>query len=176
MTSEIKNLKIQNLIKEVVTLALYEQDQAMAGASAPQAAPAAAPAAPPAPPGMGMSPQIPEDPNAQQAPPPNGTEELTLDSMIERLNVIRGGKSFTDPEIYGQLTSYFKTLQPEQKTIIDTFLQSVSKVMIDVRQGGNGEQPPAPDAAPQNAGQAPITPQATPAPAGAVGGVPQTPV
>ena len=163
MSSEIKQFKVGNLLKEIVTLALYEQEQMGA-----PAAPAAA-AAPPPPPNMGLSPQIPDpnmpDPNA---PPPGdpGTEELTLDTMIERLNVIRGGKSFTDPEIYGQLTSYFKTMQPEQKSTIDTFLQSVSKIMIDVRQGSGAEaQDPNQAPMPDNSGQPPIVPQATPQPA-----------
>jgi len=171
MSSEIKVFKKNNLLKEIVTLALFEQEQAMA-APAPAAGAAPAPA-----PNMGLSPAIPDpgmpDPNA----PPDGggaaTEELTLDTMIERLNVIRGGKSFTDPEIYGQLTSYFKTIQPEQKSTIDMFLQSVSKVMIDVRQNASEQVPEdptqPPPAAPGNAGQPPIAPQATPAPAGAVG-------
>jgi hypothetical protein len=172
MSSEIKQFKKNNLLKEVITLALFEQDQM--GAPAPAGGQAPAPA-----PNMGLSPAIPDpgvpDPNA---PPAQGaqSEEMTLDSMIERLNVIRGGKSFTDPEIYGQLTSYFKTLTPENKTIIDGFLQSVSKVMIDVRQGSTQEAPPqdpTQPAPPGNSGQPPIAPQTTQPPAGAVGAPPQ---
>ena len=169
--SEIKQFKKINLIKEIVTLALYEQEQTMSGAPAP--APAVQGAAPA--PNMGVSPAIPDpnapDPNA----PPVGTDgvELSLDSMIERLNVVRGGKSFTDPEIYGQLTSYFKTMTPEQKTVVDTFLQSISKIMIDVRTNTqadpNAPDPnaPPPPAGPPSANQAPIAPATTPVPAGA---------
>lgn len=168
MVSELKQLKKNNLIKEAITLALFEQEQAGAPAPVmPNAGGGGAAQAPQAP-NMGMSPPI-QDPNATDpnAPPPQANEgqpeELTLDTMIERLNVIRGGKSFTDPEVYGSLTTYFKTLQPEQKTVIDSFLQGVSKVMIDVRQNTDPQQPD-PNAAPPPNGQgpAPVTPQATP--------------
>lgn len=132
LREEIRKFKLENLIKEAVTLALFEQQPA------PQS-PAPAPAAPPPPvTGQNMAPSQPPQAPEEQMPPagtsPPGTE-LTLDNMIERLNIIRGGKSFTDPEIYGQLTSYFKTLSPETKQTIDQFLQSVSKIMVNVRSG-----------------------------------------
>jgi len=67
--------------------------------------------------------------------------------MIERLNIIRGGKSFSDPEVYGQLTTYFKGLNDADKAAIDRFLQSINKIVIQVdttTQGdqGGGAQPP----------------------------------
>lgn len=133
MSNDIRTFKIENLIKETVTLALFEQEQGMAGNVAP-----------PPPPinGNPVPPSAPMPPDNQLAPPPQQSQpanaqavELTLDSMIERLNVIRGGKSFSDPEIYGQLTSYFKTLSPQDKTMLDSFLQNVSKIMVNVRSG-----------------------------------------
>ncbi len=165
MSNDIRQLKLENLLKETLTLALFEQAQAALPTPPPPVS-AGSPVPPP--------PQTPQDP-AQQMPPPTtpppGGEELTMDSMIERLNVIRGGKSFTDPEIYGQITTYFKTLTPENKSTIDAFLQSISKIMVNVRQGGTEEQPMQPEvaqqAAPNSGAQPPIsaTPNASPAPA-----------
>jgi hypothetical protein len=85
--------------------------------------------------------------------------------MIERMNIIRGGRSFADPEVYGQLTSYFKGLNETDKAVIDRFLQDVNKIVIQVDTtqqvagGGGGAQPPVapPAAAP---GAAPAAPAA----------------
>jgi hypothetical protein len=139
-SNEIRNLRLENLIKEAVTLALFEQQpvaqpQAVAANPVPPAPPAPAP---------DMTAQLPpEEPVApqDQAPP---AQQMTIDSMIERLNVIRGGKSFTDPEVYGQLVSYFKKITPEQNQVIDQYLQDVSRIMINVRAGISAEDEQTP--------------------------------
>lgn len=130
MSSEVKKAKLENLLKEMVTLALFEQMQTGQVQQPP------APASPTPPPPQNPPTNAPAASPEEQAPQnqPYPQEELTLDTMIERLNVIRGGKSFTDPEIYGQLTTYFKTLTPENKAMLDSFLQNVSKIMVNVRQ------------------------------------------
>lgn len=111
----------------------------------------AAAAMPPAPPVPGAQPGQ----DMQQKP-------FDVDSMIERMNIIRGGRSFADPEVYGQLTSYFKGLNETDKAVIDRFLQDVNKIVIQVDTtqqvagGGGGAQPPvAPPAAPGTAAPAP---------------------
>lgn len=164
MSNSTRTFGLENLIKEAVTLALYEQDQAMAP--------------PPDPNGGAVPPPAPVTPDAQNQPPAqppvdgeNGQQPaMTIDSMIERLNVIRGGKSFTDPEVYGQIVTYFKKITPEQSQVIDQYLADISKIMVNVRTGNQdpapeqaGQQgtPPAPGGAPQ----APISPNA-----GATGG------
>jgi hypothetical protein len=87
---------------------------------------------------------------------------MTIDTMIERLNVIRGGKSFTDPEVYGQIVTYFKKMTPEQNQVIDQYLQDISKIMVNVRTGNQTDAPDqAGGAAPPGGGgapQAPISP------------------
>jgi hypothetical protein len=88
-----------------------------------------------------------------------------VDSMIERMNIIRGGRSFADPEVYGQLTSYFKGLNEADKAIIDRFLQDINKIVIQVDTtqqvagGGGGAQPPA---GPAPTAPAPAAPAAAP--------------
>jgi hypothetical protein len=88
-----------------------------------------------------------------------------VDSMIERMNIIRGGRSFADPEVYGQLTSYFKGLNETDKSVIDRFLQDINKIVIQVDTaqqapvGGGSAQPPvAPAPAPAGAPAAPPPP------------------
>jgi len=116
---------------------------------------------PPAPATNAPAPTPPADPNA----PPEGTGDqpkpFDLDAMIDRLNVIRGGKSFADPEVYGQLTSYFKSTSEADKAVIDRFLQSIGKIVIQVdttQQGtGSGNAQPA-----MNQTPAPVAPAPTP--------------
>jgi hypothetical protein len=99
------------------------------------------------------------DPNAPPAPagadPP---KPFDLDVLIDRLNVIRGGKSFADPEVYGQLTSSFKAMSDADKAVIDRFLQTIGKIVIQVdvtQQSSAGGSQPAMNQ----------TPAAAPAPA-----------
>ena len=117
---------LSGLINEAIVQILSEQD----AAAAPMGMPA--PAAPPA------------DVSAPPAPEANADKpkEFTVDDMIERLNVIRGGRSFTDPEVYGQLVTYFKTLSDEQKTAMETFLMDLGKIVINVNEQ---ESPPSPE-------------------------------
>ena len=116
-------------------------------------------------PGVGAMPpqqQAPQTNMANQASDPTTGEALptgvdgqplTIDSLIERMNVIRGGKSFSDPEVYGQLTTMFKALPDEEKLTIDRVLLDISKVVINANpqnpedNGGNvnnGTVPPPP--------------------------------
>src|SRR5512135_3437200 len=73
-----------------------------------------------APPVSAAPPPMPTPPATVTGAPQTGAENpagapgeakpFTVDEMIERLNVVRSGKSFSDPEVYGQLTSYFKSM------------------------------------------------------------------
>ena len=145
MTSSIRNALNENrrqryindLINEAVVQILSEQEAA---------APAGMPA-PMTPPADVSAPPSPEAPAGQ-------TKEFTVDDMIERLNVIRGGRSFTDPEVYGQLVTFFKKQNEEQKQSIEQFLVEIGKIVINVN---DQESPPEAAAAP------PATPAAQPA-------------
>ena len=158
LQTERRQRFLKNLIEEAVINVLAEQD-AM-GTPPPPAAPPAAP---------------PPDPN--QPPPAEDQNqdlgEFTVDDMIERLNVIRGGRSFTDPEVYGQLVTYFKGLAPDQKQALLNFLVELGKIVINVNdqdKPANKEaqqsQPPAPPSAPPPSAQgAPPAGGGMPAPA-----------
>lgn len=101
----------------------------------------------------------PADPNAVPGASDEPPKPFDLDVMIDRLNVIRGGKSFADPEVYGQLTSYFKSTSDGDKAVIDKFLQNIGKIVIQVdttQQGtSSGNAQPAMNQAPAPAPAAP---------------------
>lgn len=86
-------------------------------------------------------------------------EPLSIDTMINKMNVIRGGRSFSEPEVYGQLTTLYKNLSDQDKTTIDRVLTDIGKIIIDQpaaqpvagqMQGTTPAQPP-----PGGAGRAP---------------------
>lgn len=105
---------------------------------------------------------------AQQQPPPqeqqpqaqpeqlaqavdsNG-QNLTVESLIEKLNIIRGGRSFDAPEVHSQLNALYQNIQDQDKVTLDRILIDIGKAV----QQSQTTQPPAP----QN-GQTP--PQQTP--------------
>ena len=139
---------LSGLINEAVVQILSEQE----AAAAPMGMPA--PATPPADVSAPPSPEAPS----------SGAKEFTVDDMIERLNVIRGGRSFTDPEVYGQLVTFFKKQNDEQKTQIQQFLIEIGKIVINVNEQ---ESPPE--------GEASAAPPATPAAQPAVPPAPTAP-
>jgi hypothetical protein len=141
LQTERREKYLQNLVNEAITQILTEQ-----------AAPVASPELPDAPP----APPAPPAPATPEPLPVTTAEEFTVDDMIERLNVIRGGRSFTDPEVYGQLVSFFKTLTEEQKKNSKDFLVSLGKIVINVNE--QTETAEEVSAAP------PATPPAPPAP------------
>lgn len=61
-----------------------------------------------------------------------GGEPLTIENMIERFNVIRAGKSFDDPEVFGQLTTLYKAMEDDQKQKLDALLWNIGKIVQNV--------------------------------------------
>lgn len=143
LEEEKRKKYISGLINEAIVQILSEQDAAAAPAGLP------APATPPA---DVSAPPSPETPAGQP-------KEFTVDDMIERLNVIRGGRSFTDPEVYGQLVTFFKKQNDEQKTQIEQFLVEIGKIVINVN---DQEAPPEASAVPPST--TPAQPEVPPAP------------
>ena len=148
LKEELRLRHLKNLITEAVVLSLYEQDQMQLPASPPGAAapPTAAEMVPP------VTPENQAPPQAQ-VPSQQGqqitADQITLDLLVERLNIIRGGKSFTDPEVYGQMTSFVKTLADQEKQAVYKFLMQTSKVVTsNAQQPYSDQQQPAPEAAP----------------------------
>ena len=157
---ERRSRHLQNLIEESIINVLAEQDATQ------QAAAMTAETPPPV--------ATPEN-QAQSMVQGTVQQQFTVDNMIDELNAIRGGKSFSDPEIYGKLVTFFKNLGDEQRSTLDTLLSQIAELVTGIddvaqqqqqQQTQNaGAQPPPPGGAPQQS--APM-PGAQPA-AGAAG-------
>ena len=152
---------LENLLQEAIVNILAEQaaaaEPAPAPAPAPEAAPPAAEAAP-----------VP----AEEAPAEGGNTEFTIEEMIERLNVIRGGKSFKDNDVYTKLVVFFSKLSDQQKNDLRQMLIDIGQAVINVPEEEKAEA--APTEAPVEAPAA-ETPPAAPAPAPAPPAAPAAP-
>ena len=88
-------------------------------------------------------------------------EALTLDQILERLNIIRSGKSFQDPEVYGKLTTMYKNMPAEDKVKLNSQLKAIGAIVQNqTPKAATAEGETAPEAAP-----AAPAPEAAPAPA-----------
>ena len=158
---ELSRRSKEVLIKEAIIAIVAEQ--AIEQQQLQQAAPVA-PANPANPP---VSPDAP--PPGEPAPA-EGTAEVTVDTVIDKLNVIRGGSSFSDPEVYGQLTTFWNSIPQDQRAALDGQLNSIGKIVsiaepqeAQAATPGGGTPPNAPPAqapggVPAASGQAPIAP------------------
>lgn len=139
---------LKALLEEAIINVLAEQEQT--------------PSLPSAPPGPSSAPPAATPPAAEtnQAADISLTQpepvEFTVDTMVEKLNVLRGGKSFTDPEVYGKLNTFFNGLSDEQKTSLDYMLNELNNVVLETSQQPqqqNQQQPTNNAASNQNAQQ-----------------------
>jgi hypothetical protein len=165
LEQEKRERYLRNLIQEAVVNTLVEQEADRSAAPPSPVAPAPETNQPSAEP-----PVPPEETQGQQQ------EEFTADTLVDKLNVLRGGKSFTDPEVFGKLTTFFNNLTDEQKVSLDYFLSEMGKIVIGVveqeaglehqqqhtQPSGQAQRPPAgsqpPKAAPAPSTTAPVTP------------------
>lgn len=163
LNKERRSRHLKNLIEESIINVLAEQD---ANAQQQQQAAAAVAETPP--------PVATPENQAQETEQGTVQKQYTVDIMIDELNAIRGGKSFSDPEVYGKLVTFFKNLGEEQRSTLDTLLTQIAELVTgvddapspDMQQDQSaGAQPPPDGGAPQQA--APM-PGAQPA-AGAAG-------
>jgi hypothetical protein len=152
LLTERRSRFLENLLKEAIVNILAEQDVAPA-AEAP--APAAEPA--PMPPSSALPPTPPAEPGT-----PAKKEELTVDDMIERLNVIRGGRSFKDNDVYAKLVLFFGKLSEEQKAELQRELIDIGQAVINVPEDEKGSATPAAEPEAEQAPEAPA-PEAPPA-------------
>jgi hypothetical protein len=153
---------LKNLITEAIINVLVEQEQPPI--ATPGAASAAPPASPAAPSGTNQS-----ETNQNISLTEPEKVDFTVDTMVEKLNVLRGGKSYTDPEVYGKLNTFFNGLSDEQKTSFEYMLTELSNIVSETQQqqqqpsdNSSSTQPQPPKPAPAQQSQ----PAAQGAPAG----------
>lgn len=171
-----RKAKLRDLLTEAVKMVVLEQ--------APMLPPQNSPMGPPVPVSSGVPPTpVPPAPatntSLTNSPPPppaapavdpatgQPVQPFDIDTMIERLNTIRSGRSFADPEVYGLLTSYFKGMSEADKSIIQRYLENINRIVVRIDSGeplGTG----APSTQPPMTQQQPSVP-AQPAPVGGGG-------
>ena len=154
-----------SLRKNLLALAIFNAASMLAEQAPPAAAspapPPAAPADPMAPGGSAPGPEA-QLASPAAAAPGAPVDELSVDSLIERLNAIRAGKSFSDPEVYGKLTTLYNQIPQEERPAIDKLMADIG---VAVQPTPNAQQlaqgQPTPEAVPPAA----PAPAAKPAPA-----------
>jgi pyruvate dehydrogenase E2 component (dihydrolipoamide acetyltransferase) len=137
---------LENLLQEAIVNILAEQ---AAAAPAPEA---------PAPEAPATAAPAEEATTAEE-----GNTEFTIEEMIERLNVIRGGKSFKDNDVYTKLIVFFSKLSDQQKNDLRQMLIDIGQAVINVPEEGKAETAPA--ETPVEAPAVETPPVAPPAPA-----------
>ena len=98
---------------------------------------------------------------AGETPTDDEGNPLTLEKLTDRMNIIRSGLSFKDPEVFGKLTSFYKALSTESKQILHKQLSDIGAIVQSqnpAQGGGNGV--PAAPAAPAAPAPAPPVPPA----------------
>jgi len=133
--------------KNILALSLFEAAKALREQAEP-AAPAPAPAG-----------DVPTDDETGEA--------LTLDHILDRLNTIRSGKSFQDPEVFGKLTTLYKSMSAEEKVKFNQQLRNIGAVVqnqtpVDMAKGpeATATAAPAPAAPAPEVAPTPATPAA----------------
>lgn len=153
-----------SLRKNLIALSLFNaatllREQEEAAMPAPAAAP------PPSPP-AGAAPPSPESEPAGEAPTDEQGNPITLDKLIDRMNIIRSGLSFEDPEVYGKLTTFFKELPVEEKVQLHKQLSAVGAIVQSQNpqqeKGAAPGEPAPPEATPPAEASPPAAPAAPP--------------
>jgi pyruvate dehydrogenase E2 component (dihydrolipoamide acetyltransferase) len=136
-------MKTINSKKELINLLrrIHEQDE-----TAPAPAPAPAPAAAPAAPAPG-----------QPAAPAENAEPITLDDIIEKLNIIRSGRSTKDDDVKSELENYILQFSEEDKASLLAFLDGLGRILTIDEQ--NAQQATTPGAPPPASAPAPPPPK-----------------
>ncbi len=133
--------------------------------AAPAAAPAPAPAA---------------DQSAAPAEQPAEKKPITVEDIVEKLNVVRSGRSTKDLDVKRELDEYINQFDEDEKTALLAFLQGLGQILTSGIDSQDAADPADPyslqikkslGASAANAAQSP-SPAATAAPTPAPGPVP----
>ena len=112
--------------------------------------------APPPPPDVSPAPEG----GPGETPTDDEGNPLTLEKLTDRMNIIRSGLSFKDPEVFGKLTSFYKALSTESKQILHKQLSDIGAIVQSQNpaQGGGNGVPAAPAAPAAPAPPPPVPP------------------
>lgn len=65
----------------------------------------------------------------------------SLDSVIDKLNIVRGGKSLKDPEVKKSFQNYLGTLNTREKQTMLVFLTAISQILTGKKVGADALDP-----------------------------------
>ena len=71
----------------------------------------------------------------QEQPDNNPEQEVTFDSIQDRLNIIRSGKSLDDREIKDEMEKYLNGLKDSEKIALFSFLKSIGQIVAHEASG-----------------------------------------
>lgn len=69
------------------------------------------------------------------------TGEISLEDVVEKLNVIRSGRSLKDEEVLASMQKYLDDLETAEKTALFSFLKGISQVMTSGVEGDKAFEP-----------------------------------
>ena len=69
------------------------------------------------------------------------TGEISLENVVEKLNVIRSGRSLKDEEVLSAMQKYLDELDVAEKTALFSFLKGISEVMTAGVEGDKAFEP-----------------------------------
>lgn len=83
---------------------------------------------------------------ASAAPEPEATPavtdaKVTVKTVIDQLNAIRGGRSFADEPVTNELTRYFDGLEPGEQSALHAYLKGIAQIVSGQVEAGSAEEP-----------------------------------
>jgi len=123
---------------------------------------------------------IREQAEAPAPPPAAPAAPITVDDIIDKLNIVRSGRSTKDADVKGELEEYVAQFDEDEKTALIAFLEGLGQILtsgVDSAEAADPRDPYAlqiqksAGATAANAAKAP-TPSAAVAPAPTPGPVP----
>lgn len=122
---------VQRLNEHQRRVRLVEAGEAAAPAPAAQPAPSAAP--------VGKAAQGPE--TLSKEPDASTSSDVTVESVVQQLNAIRGGKSFKDTLVQQELARYFDGLDDSEKEALHAYLKGLAQIVSGQVEAGQAEEP-----------------------------------
>ncbi len=81
------------------------------------------------------------DSKKAETPKLSDLKKPSLSSFIDKLNVVRGGKSLKDPDVKSSFEQYLNTLNTKEKQTMLVFLTAISQILVGKKQGGAALDP-----------------------------------
>ena len=79
---------------------------------------------------------------AQPIKPKRSTiKSPTIGSIVDKLNVMRGGRSLKDPEVKESFAQYFEGLSTSERQTLLAFLTGIAQILAGTKEGTDAMEP-----------------------------------